>query len=76
MTATFAPFIRAEAAGVHVGDVVAHRAVGDAFLHVLDGGAEQVGILARRPQHVVRQALGALGADARQFLKAFDEARQ
>jgi len=33
-------------------------------------------LLARRPQHVVRQALSALGADAGQFLETFDETGQ
>src|SRR5437762_2280863 len=53
---------RAEDARIHLGGVAADRAVGDAIFQIADGVAELIGLLARRPQNVERQTLGALRA--------------
>ena len=53
--------LRAEEAGIDVGDVVADRAVGDALLDVADGVDQPVGVLARGLQDVKREALRAFG---------------
>jgi hypothetical protein len=66
----------AERAGIGVGDVIAGRAVGDPLLDVADGVAQPLRILARRLEHVKRQALGALGADAGQLLQLLHQAGQ
>jgi len=66
--------VAAERAGVDVGDVVAHRTVRDALLHVAKGVSEPLGAVARALEDMEGQALRPLGADARQPLKLFDEA--
>ena len=76
MSAAVARLVGAEAAGIDVGDGVAGRAVRDALLHVADGVAEALGVLARGAQDVEREALRALAADTRQFLQLVDEARE
>ena len=53
----------AQAAG---GEVLAHRAAGDAVLGVQDGVGKLPGLLLGKAQHVKGQALGGLAADARQ----------
>src|SRR6185503_7428423 len=63
----------AEGARIGVGDVIASRAVGNAILDVADRLAQAFGILARRAQDVKSEALGALRADAGQFLELLDE---
>ena len=65
--------VRAEVAGIGVGDVAAHRAVGDAILDVVHGLDEPFDFLARRFQDVEREPLRALGADAGQALQLLDE---
>ena len=66
--------VAAERAGVDVGDVVAHRAVRDALLHIAKGVSQALGVVARALQDMEGQALRPLGADARQPLEFFDEA--
>src|SRR5688572_15793217 len=68
--------VAAQAAGIDVGDVVAGSAVDDAILDVANRLAQQLGVLARRAQHVERQPLRALGANARQLLELVDELLQ
>ena len=64
---------RAVHARVGVCDVVARRAVRDALLDVANGVAEMFGVLARMPQDVKGQTLGALASDAGQLLQLLDE---
>ena len=65
--------IAAEGAGVDVGDVVAHRTVRDALLHVAKGVSQPLGAVARALEDMEGQALRPLGADARQSLELLDE---
>jgi hypothetical protein len=65
--------VAAERAGVDVGDVVAHRTVRDALLHIAKGVSQPLGVVARALEDMEGQALRPLGADARQPLELFDE---
>ena len=62
-----------KAHGIDGGDVVAHRAVGDALLDVAQRVDETLGLLARRLEDVERETLRALRADAGQALEFLDE---
>ena len=64
----------AEAAGIGVGDVVAHRAVRDTFLHVANRLDEPLGLLAGAFEDVKREALRAPGPDAGEALQLVDQA--
>jgi hypothetical protein len=63
----------AEAAWIHVGDVIADRAIGDSFLHVSKGVNQSIGRVARRLEEVEGKSLRAFGTDTRQALELFDQ---
>ena len=60
-------------AGIALGDVIAHRTVGDTFLDFADRVRQPVGFFAWRLEDVERETLGALGPDAWQPLQFFHE---
>ena len=66
----------AERAGIGVRDVIARRAVGDSILDVSNRIAQALGVVARCPQDVKRQALRALRADTGQLLELLDQPGQ
>src|SRR5262249_40928779 len=65
--------VRAEAARVNIGDVIADGAEDDFIFDILNGLNESVGLLAFSSEDVKRETLGGLGADARHLLKLVDE---
>src|SRR5207253_2320382 len=68
--------VAAERARIDVGDVVANRTVCDALLHLAHGRDQAFGIVTRVLEDVEREALRALGPDARQALELFDETNE
>jgi hypothetical protein len=74
--ATIAGRVGTEVARVGVGDVAAHRAVGDAVLDVAHRLDEPLDLLARRLQDVEGEPGGALRADAGQALQLLDQPGQ
>ena len=68
--------IAAEDAWIDVGDVMASRAVRDAFFHVADGVSQPLGRVAGGLENMKSQALGSLGADTWQALQFFYETNE
>ena len=66
-------FVAAQQAGLDVGRVLADAAQLDALLDVDDGVGQGAGLFVGGAQQVVGEALGALGADARQAVELLDE---
>ena len=74
IAAVVAALVAAAGAWIDIGDAVADRAVGDGVLHVANGRAQALGVLAGRAQDVEGETLRALAADARQALQLVDQA--
>jgi hypothetical protein len=66
--------VAAETTWVHIGDVIAHRTIGDSFFHVTNGVDQSIGRVARRLEDVEGESLRAFGTNAGQTLQLFDQA--
>jgi hypothetical protein len=66
--------MRAEKAGVRIGNVAADRTIRDAILDVAHRVHQPLDLFPGRLEHVKREPLGTLGADSGKALQLLDEA--